>query len=73
MFGHNHISEDDEIVAEADFLESFQKQVAVARAAEQRTPLITTTGDEMQVVVTVVAVEAGWHERKIDAGIAGCL
>jgi hypothetical protein len=45
MFGHNHISEDDEIVAQADFFESFQKQVAMARAAEQRPPLITTAGD----------------------------
>jgi hypothetical protein len=73
MFGHNHISEDDEIVAQADFFESFQKQVAMARAAEQRPPLITTAGDEMQVIVTVVAADAGGHERKIDAGIAGCL
>jgi hypothetical protein len=73
VFGHSHISEDDEIVAEADFLESFQKQVAMVRAAEKRTPLITTAGDEMKFVVTVVAAEAGGHERKIDAGRAGSL
>jgi len=45
----------------------------MARAAEKRTPLITATGDEMKVVVTVVAVEASGHDRKIDAGLVGCL
>jgi len=61
VFGHDDVSEDDEVVAAADLFQSFQKQIAMVSAAQQRTPLITTASDEVQVVGALVAAEASGH------------
>jgi len=56
MFGHDHVTGDDELVAPAHLLEHGEKQIAAARGGKQELPPITTAGDEMKVPGAVVAL-----------------
>ena len=55
VLGHDHVTDDDELVALAHPLQHGQKHAATARRGEKRLSPITTAGDEMQVSSTVVA------------------
>jgi len=68
MLGHHDVSDDYELVTASDVLESFEKEVPIARTAEQRTSLITTGGDEVGVSGAIVAVEAVGHAPAIARG-----
>jgi hypothetical protein len=48
-----------------DLLKHGEKQIAPLPRAKQRLPLVTTTGDEVQVSGTVVAFEPPRHSKKI--------
>jgi hypothetical protein len=51
------------MIASAHPLQDLEKQVAIAVAAEQRSPLVTTRSDKVQVSGTVVAMESVRHAR----------
>jgi hypothetical protein len=47
MFGHDHVSGDDELIATVHLLQRGQKQAPTPWRAEQGLAAITTAGDEM--------------------------
>jgi hypothetical protein len=47
VLGHNHVSDNHELIATAHLLQHGQEQIATPRCAEQRLPPVTTAGDEM--------------------------
>jgi hypothetical protein len=47
VFGHDHVSNDDELIATAHLLEHGQKQAPTLRISEPGLAAIATTGDEM--------------------------
>jgi hypothetical protein len=63
--GHDHITDDDELISSAHLLHHSQKQIATVRRAEERLPPITTTGDEVKVSSAIVAFEFAPHGRRI--------
>ena len=56
VLGHDHVTDDHELIAPAHLLQHSEQQVTTARRAEQRLPAITTAGDEMKVSGAVVAL-----------------
>ena len=61
VLGHDHIADHDEAIAAANSLQDAEKEVAIALSAQQRLPLVTTGGDEMKIVGSVVAVQTRGH------------
>src|SRR5690242_838864 len=55
---HDHVADHDETVILAGALQNLQKQTAAIRLGQERPPLITTAGDEVEVSPTVVTPEA---------------
>src|SRR5712671_7149830 len=49
MLGHDHITDEAEVVPRADLVQNFHKMVTSPRRAEQRTPPIATEGNEMKI------------------------
>jgi hypothetical protein len=49
VFGHDHVSEEREIVAVADLAQDFEEDVATAFGSEERQTTVTTARDEVQV------------------------
>jgi hypothetical protein len=60
-WGTRHVAHDHKTIAPPNPLQDLEKQVAIQRAAEQRTALVTTRGDEVEVSSAIVAVEAVRH------------
>jgi hypothetical protein len=65
MFRHHNISHYHEPVTPANFLQSFEEKIAIFRPCEQRPALITTGGDEMQILRAVVSLQTWRHIRKL--------
>ena len=65
MLGHDHVSVDYETVLTAGFFQDCQKQVATAGRAEFWLPMVTTAGDEVEVVRAVVALGVLRHAVRI--------
>ena len=65
MLGHDHISDDDNSVADSRFFEDAQEEVATLRRAEQRTALVTTEGDEVKISGIVGAAKTGGHAESL--------
>ena len=63
MFRHHHISHYHEPVTPANFLQSFKEKIAILGSREQRRALITTGGDEMQILRAVVSPQTCRHIR----------
>lgn len=59
MLGHDHVSHDDELVPLPCLLQELKKEIAPRRRAQQRPPMVTATGDEMEMSCDVVAFQAG--------------
>ncbi len=55
VLGHDHITDNDELVALAHPLQHGQEHIATARRGEKRLSPITAAGDEMQVSGSIVA------------------
>jgi hypothetical protein len=55
VFGHDYITDHDEMISSAHLLKHSQKQIATKRRAEERLPLIATAGDEVKVSRAIVA------------------
>jgi hypothetical protein len=65
MLGHDHISDDDNSVADSRLFEDAQEEVATLRRAQQRTPLVTTEGDEVKRSGAVGAAKTGGHAETL--------
>ena len=61
MFRHDHVTDNYKLMALADFLHDFEKEIAGAGCAEKGTTLITTCRNKMRVSSAVVAVQVGRH------------
>ena len=61
MLGHHYVSDEQKSVARPDRIESFDEAIASANGAEQRAPSVTTEGDKMQVVSSLVAPQRIAH------------
>src|SRR5216684_2014166 len=70
VLGHDHVTDDHELIARAHLLQHSEQQVATVRRAEQRLLPITTTSDEMQVSSGVEAFQFPGHDRRVAA--KGC-
>lgn len=66
MLRHHYVTHYHEAIASADFFENRKKQIAMARAAQQRTPLVATGGDEVKIVRAVVTTKTRWHFGTIE-------
>ena len=63
MLRHNHVSDYRKAIAAANLLQDLKKQVSILLFAEQRAPLVTACGDEVQVSVAVIAMQPLGHWR----------
>ena len=61
MFGHDHVSNDHEMIATPDLFEYLQEQIAIRPGAQEGEPVVTTGGDKVQVSSSVVAMESVGH------------
>ena len=61
MLRHDYVTDDDKLMALADLLQHFEKEIARAGRAEKGTALITTCGNKVGVSSAVVAVKVCWH------------
>jgi hypothetical protein len=66
MLGHNHVPNDNELIAPSDLFQDFEKQIATLRRAQQRLTPITTASDKVQVSGAVVSLETPRHGERID-------
>lgn len=65
MFGHDHVPADEESIPLAHPLQCTLKGMSSLRLRQQRFPLITTEGDEMQVAVFLISREPTRHADRI--------
>src|ERR1700736_5991653 len=63
MLRHQHIADHHKTVATAYLLQDFEKHIAAARRAQQRSTLITTGGDVVEISAAVVTMETSGHGR----------
>ena len=71
VFGHEHITNDYELIPAAHPVQYFEEKVATGWRAQEWTMLVATAGDAVQMTRAVVAFEALGH-GKILWGDAGC-
>jgi hypothetical protein len=68
MLGHHHVSDHDETVSNTDFLKDFEEQIPSAHRAKERTPMIRTECDEVQVSGAVITMQAPPAQRDRNGG-----
>jgi hypothetical protein len=56
MFGHDYVSSDVETVSVTRTLESFNKDVASLRGVQERRPVITAEGDEVEISCLLISL-----------------
>jgi hypothetical protein len=61
MLGHDHVTNDNQFIFVASSFETLEKQVAPLGAPQQWEPLITTEGQKMKIVTSVVPRGMSWH------------
>ena len=61
VFRHDDVTVDDKLILTTSLFKDFEKQVAVLRTAEFGPALVTTAGDEVQVLGAVISYESGGH------------
>lgn len=65
MLGHDDQTDQRELVVRAEFAEDFDEEGARADGAEERESAVTTAGDEVEVALTVAALESFSHGWKV--------
>jgi len=58
---HRDVADYNKAIALPHFFEDLQKQIAPLWACQPRLAMITTTGEEVEIVVARVALEASGH------------
>ena len=72
VLGHDHVSDDRELIALAHLFEHGEKQVATLRCAEQGMASIATAGNKMQVSGAVKTLGLAVHMSRIEPRSSGC-
>jgi len=65
VLGHDHVAYNHETITLADFFKHGQKQIPPLRARQPTLPMITTAGDEMQVIAAVVPLGMVGHQASL--------
>jgi len=73
VLGHDHVSDNYEAVSQPCLLQNPQEQVAPLRGSQLRLAMIATTGNEVEVVSTVPALQALGHGTEINGEREVCL
>lgn len=66
MLRHHHVPHDYETIALPAFFQDLNKQIATVCTGQSVLAMIATTGDEMQMAVTVVAAQAFRHGNRLE-------
>jgi hypothetical protein len=69
VLGHDDVSVDHEAVLLARGFQDVQEKVAAFGRAQLRLAVVATAGDEMQIVVAVIAMQALGHPVRVDTGV----
>ena len=64
VLGHDYVAQDDELLATTHLFENGEEQVTTPRGTEQWLTPITTAGDEMQIVIPVIARQIPRHDNQ---------
>jgi hypothetical protein len=57
-------SDKRELIPHSNFAKDFNKEIARADGPKERQLSVTAPGDEVQMTLTVAALEPRWHETK---------
>jgi len=68
VLGHDDISVDHEAELPAGLFQDAQEQVAAFGPVQLRLAMVATAGDEMQIVVAVIAMQALRHPARVNTG-----
>jgi hypothetical protein len=71
MFGHDHQSDEREVILGSHFYQNLDEEVSRADGAEKREAAVTTAGDEVEVALTVAAFESSGHDEKFKSSRNG--
>ncbi len=71
VVGHHDVADHNKLVALTDFLEYLQKQIVPFWTREPGLAVITTTGEEVEIIVARVALGAGGHFLNLFEGQLG--
>ena len=66
VFGHDYVSVNDEPVLAARFFEDGAEAVSAFRGAQDGLTMVTATGDEVQMLCAVVAMELSRHGARLE-------
>ena len=72
MLRHDHVSDNNELIALAHLFEHGEKQVAMFLCSEEGTALITTAGDKVQVSGAVKTLGLAVHVARVEGRECGC-
>jgi hypothetical protein len=70
VFGHNDVSDDNQVITTANLLEDVKEQIANVGIVQERTSLLTTRGNEMGVTCAIVTMQAVRHGPRTTQGSA---
>src|SRR5579872_3994662 len=62
MFRHDHVSDNDEAITLTSLFEDGEEAIAAARSTKKRQPPGTGTGDKVQMMSAVSAMQTGRHK-----------
>jgi hypothetical protein len=65
MFGHNDVSMDDEAILATCFFQDVDEPISTFRCTQNGLTSVAATGNEMQVLRTVVAMELSRHRARL--------
>jgi hypothetical protein len=68
MLGHDDIADDHEAVTLASLFENVKEGIATARVAQKRQSPVAGTGDKVQVMSAVGAMQSAGHDKAHDIG-----
>lgn len=68
VLGHDDVADDAEAVGDARLFEDAQDEVAPASGSQERTAMVTTAGDEVEMSVSVEALEIARHRGSLSRG-----
>jgi hypothetical protein len=64
VLGHHHVTDKRELAAVPHFAEDLQKEIACRGSSEKGKPVVATTGDEMQMMLSIAALKSLRHSTK---------
>jgi hypothetical protein len=69
MLRHHDVAHHGKLIPEANLLQCLEKQIPPGSAVEKSAPLITTGGDEMQILRPVESFETFRHVAIVGSGL----